>query len=187
MKISMYAVPEEIIEGNVMTHPGQVRLPVGLFPHVVNRSTADLKQKITDAFAWYQDNMEVRDGYLVASAAFPALSLDPLFWDKALVILRKFLKGYDRVAGPVILPCLQGTRSAKFDIADKYQRMMMGSTTMPIVTFPLGKPPVDEEIAERATVRELSTTVPDVETNGLEVELIGEAIPTIPDVEEIAL
>lgn len=132
--ISLYAVPEAIIPEEAVIGPSSCSLPAGLLPATVLRCDRNLSEKMAGLFAWYKENLVERDGYLVASAALPALSLDKTMWADALDLLKDALAGYEVVQGAVFVKQSVG-RTAQFAVADRYTKMLHGSTTLPCVTW----------------------------------------------------
>lgn len=132
--ISLYAVPEAVIPEEAVVGPSSCSLPAGLLPATVLRCDSNLGEKLAAIFAWYKENLVERDGYLVASAALPALSLDKTMWAEALGLLKEALAGYEVVQGAVFVQQSVG-RTAQFAVADRYTKMLHGSTTLPCVTW----------------------------------------------------
>ena len=133
--INLYAVPSEVIPEEVQINQSACRIPVGLLPDVIHRSDADVKGKVAGLFEWFALNLVEEDGFLVASAALPALSLDKAVWGQAMTMLRGVLEKYEKVVGPVFVPSLSATRTDKFAVADLYTKLLQGSTMLPVVTY----------------------------------------------------
>lgn len=143
--LRLYTVPSVLIPDDALVTPGTASLPSGLLPCLPCRSDANCYEKLQTLWKWYQDNLNVVDGYLPASAALPALSLNDELWGDALFLLKKAMSGYERVEGPVFVrQC--GGRTALFAVADLYQRLLYGSTTIPVVTFRVLKTEGDDTL-----------------------------------------
>ncbi len=130
--IRLYALPEELVgEGATIMH-GQSSVPAVL-PVVILRSDGKPLEKVEELYEWFKANLEtIEGGYLVASAAIPALSLDAEIWKQAVAELKSFLSGYATYEGPVFVGSVGCTRSNIFGVADWYRGRLHGSVTVAI-------------------------------------------------------
>ena len=148
--ISLFVVPPEIITEEAQTNPSSVSIPVGLLPHIICRNDSNHKPILVELMEWFRQNLQEKDGYIPASAALPALSLDDSIYAEAIDLLRAAISEYGKVQGPVFIK--QGVgRDALFNVADFYNKMLHGSTLAPVVSF-------------KQTVTKMSTTVPELGT-----------------------
>jgi len=134
--VQLYCVPECLVPVDALVAPGSVSIPQGLLPCVVTRSDSNCYDKLMVLMKWFVEHLEVVDGYLVASAALPALSLNDELWGDALYLLKQALAPYEFVSGPVFVR-QSGGRTGQFAVADLYVRLLNGSTTIPHVSFHL--------------------------------------------------
>lgn len=130
--IRLYALPEELVgEGATIMH-GQSSMPAVL-PTTILRSDGKPLEKVEELYEWFKANLEtIEGGYLVASAAIPALSLDAEIWKQAVAELKSFLSGYATYEGPVFVGSVGCTRSNIFGVADWYRGRLHGSVTVAI-------------------------------------------------------
>lgn len=133
--INLYAIPESIVPDEAISVPSTCSVPRGLLPKIVTRRGNDLDETIEEVFAWFVENLEERDGYIPASAALPILSLDSGKYAEAIKMLREAIRFYQKVQGPVFMPLHGRGRSAVFNVADWYAKMLHGSTLSPVVMF----------------------------------------------------
>jgi hypothetical protein len=156
--IRLYALPEELVgEGATIMH-GQSSMPAVL-PTTILRSDGKPLEKVEELYEWFKANLKVEGGYLVASAAIPALSLDGNIWKQAVAELKSFLSGYATYEGPVFVGSVGCTRSNIFGVADWYRGRLHGSVTVAIAIVRQEKVeeekpfievavPVEEDVAE---------------------------------------
>ena len=131
--ILLYCVPQDIIPEDAMCNPSSVSVPGGLLPCVVTRHDMG-NEKLPELMEWFRGHLAEDGGYIPASAALPALSLDSGLWEEAVELLRGAVAKYQTVQGPVFVPQCGG-RTGRFAVADWYTRMQQGSTLSPVVTF----------------------------------------------------
>ena len=155
--INLYAVPAELIPEGAQIVPSACSLPIGVIPQVICRADGDVSGKVAELFVWFQKNLREENGYIVGSAALPALSLDSGIWNDAVGLLKTLLEKYEKVQGPVFVPSHDCGRTGKFAIADLYTKLLHGSITIPVVTYkiekkweaePIEKPVETEETAQ---------------------------------------
>ena len=128
--IKLFAFPEELVGDNpTLIHTQSSLLPI--LPTVIQRSDSEPLEKVAELYEWFKANLgQVTGGYLVASAALPALSLDKGIWNSALAELKDALSGFTVVEGPIYVSSVGCTRSNHFEVADWYRQRLHGSVTV---------------------------------------------------------
>jgi len=138
--IKLYCLPAELTTGETTSSQEFVKIPGGSLPgYITRRSDADAV--IAQLLDWFKANLVEQDGYLVASAALPSLSVNRDAWNEAIEWLKPVLQGYNKVTGPVFVPSFSLTRTSKFQIADHNLALLRGSQ-MEVVTYTV---PVEKE------------------------------------------